>query len=267
MLASSVLSLALFVLIHAPIISARRGGGSGGHTIHVSLNLDSVDAAIFSFYIIFAILTFLQMFQALGALGKRRPVEEFPRRVPFITLALFAVLLLITAYSLFAVLQSQINTTTLPSLNSRVAGAMASFTRTLSHVLLYAALLLLLDYRTGIQALQYGNLRSKRFLIAFRSVSAVLLLIMFVCVLARVIIGSTQSLSYHYGEEPPLATRAYDALYHLFLAFYVLTIVVICGVSVVLWTNRRPAQSQYDWLLFDTNVGSLGLLYALSCLI
>ena len=259
MSASRALTLALLlVIIHAPSISARgRGGGhfGGGGSIHVSLNLDPIDWVTFSSYIIFAVLTMLQALQGLGALGRtRRAEEDFHRRVPFILLTLLAILSLLTTYSLGAVIESQTNEITLQSFNFVVASAMLSFVRAFTHISLYAALVLLLDYRNTIQALQYGHSKSKNFVIAFRVVSVALLFIMFSCVLARAIIGSTQPMGYNYGEQPPLAARAYGALYHLFIACYIVVTAIICGTSIILWMNKRPMDSQPHWLLFDANV-------------
>jgi hypothetical protein len=254
MFASHALSLALLVIVHAPYISAR-GGRFGGGDIQIGLDLGSVDSATFSFYIIFAVLTILQALQALGALGKRRAEEDFRRRVPFILLTFFGIISQTATYSLDALLQSQTNEVTLTSLNFVVADTMLSFVHALTHVFLYSALLLLLDYRSTIQALQYQHSKSKIFVIALRVVSAILLLLMFVCTLARAILGTTQSMAYYYGQQPPLAARAYEALDHLFVGCYIITTAAICGASLVLWLNKLD--SQHDWVLFDTNVGTL----------
>jgi hypothetical protein len=258
MFTSRALSLAFLIIIHAPYISARGGRFGGGGTIHVALNLDSVDAATFSFYVIFSILTFLQALQALAALSKRRAGEDFPRRVPFILLAFFGILSQLGTYSLSAVIESQTNEVTL-SLNFVLLTTMLSFIRALTHVFLYAALLLLLDYRNTIQALQYQHSRSKNFVIALRVASVLPLLLMFVCIIARVIIGTTQAMSYFPNEQPPVSVQSYNALYHLFVASYIIATAVICGGSIVLWMNKLD--SQHDWMLFDTNVGALSFAH------
>lgn len=251
---SHSLFLTLLVTLNVPGIFARKG--SGGGSIHFSLDLGSVDSATFSFYVIFTVLTALQAIQAMSAMGRRRQEEDFPRRLLFIVLTFIGVLSLITSYALSAVLQSQINTITLPSLNYAVISSMLGFVHMLTYIFLYAALLLLLDYRSTVQALQYGHSKSRNFVIALQAASAMLLLLMFIAALARAIIGSTQILTYYFGEQEPLATRVYDGLYHLFDACNIVITAVICGASGVLWTNRRPMDSQYNWLLFDTNVST-----------
>jgi amino acid transporter len=172
---SRVLLLALFILINAPDISARGGKGEGSGSSSSSfsfLNLDPMEAAVFALYIIFAVSTVSQVFKALSALRKRLPDEDYPRRIPYILLILLVILTLITTYSLGAVIQLQTNNLniTLTSVDWRTVLAMLGFTRTLAHVFLYAGLLLLLDYRSTIQALQYGRERSKQFVIALRCV-------------------------------------------------------------------------------------------------
>jgi hypothetical protein len=254
---SRVLPLVLFILINAPNISARggKGGGRGSSSSSFSsLNLGSMDAAIFAMYIIFAVFTAFQVFTAFSALRKRLPDEDYPRRIPYILLILLVVLTLISTYSLGAVIQSQANNITVTSVDWNTVLAMLGFTRTLAHVFLYAGLLLLLDYRSTIQALQYGHERSKQFVITLRCVGGLFLLLMLVCEIARVIISSTDSLTWYLGEPQPSAVRAYIALYHLFIASYVITTIVICAASTILWTNSRPAESQYDWVMYDTHV-------------
>jgi hypothetical protein len=260
---SRVLLLALFILINAPDISARGGKGEGSGSSSSSfsfLNLDPMEAAVFALYIIFAVFTVPQVFKALSALRKRLPDEDYPRRIPYILLILLVILTLITTYSLGAVIQLQTNNLniTLTSVDWRTVLAMLGFTRTLAHVFLYAGLLLLLDHRSTIQALQYhdGRERSKQFVIALRCVGGLFLLLMLVCEIARVIISSTDSLTWYLGEPQPSAVRAYIALYHLFIASYAITTILICAASIILWTNRRPAESQYDWVMYDTHVSS-----------
>jgi hypothetical protein len=246
-LASRVFFFALFVLINAPDISARGGRGSGLS----SLNLGSVDTATFAFYLIFCVLTSLQTLRALVTLSKRRPGEEYPRRIPFIVLMILGMLTLVAMYSLSAVIQSQVNDITLSSTSLDMALTMLTFTGTLVHVFFYAGLLVLLDHRSTIQAIQYGHSRSRQFVAALRWVGGLFLLLMLICVIASVIIRSTNSLTYYFGDPEPLATRAYNALYHLFIASYLVTTVVICGASIILWTNRRTSESQYEWVIYD----------------
>jgi hypothetical protein len=258
--ASRVLSFALFVLINAPNITARGSKGGGGSSISESfssLNLGSVDTATFSFYLIFCLLTLFQTLKALAILGKRRPGEDYPRRKPFIILMILGILTLVAMYSLGAVIQSQANGITLMSLNLDTALSMLTFTGTLIHVFFYAGLLVLLDYRSTIQALQYGHRRSKQFVIVLRWVGGLFLLLMFICIIAGVIIRSTKNLTYYLGDPEPSATRAYDALYHLFIASYLVTTTVICGTSIILWTNRRSPESQYDWAMYDEHVSPI----------
>jgi uncharacterized Tic20 family protein len=131
---------------------------------------------------------------------------------------------------------------------------MSGFVHALTHVFRYAALLLLLDYRNG-------HSKSVNFVLVFRVVSAVLFVIMLASAVARAITGSTQSmsLSYSYGQQPLLAEpdRAYAALYHLFLACYLVLTTVICGLCIVLWMTKQLMDAQNDWLQFDASVSTL----------
>jgi hypothetical protein len=133
---------------------------------------------------------------------------------------------------------------------------MWSFTGGLAHVFLYAGLLLLLEYRSTIQALQYGHTQSKLFVITLRCMGGLFLLLMLVCAIARVIIRSTDPLTWYIGEPEPPMVRTFNALYHLFIASYVITTILICAASIILWTNRRPSETQYDWAMYDTHVSS-----------
>jgi hypothetical protein len=255
---SRVLPLGLVILFNAPNIFARGGrggGGGGGGGSSFSLNLDSVDTATFAFYILFAVLTAFQVLRAFAALRTRQRDEDYPRRIPYLLIILLGVLSLISTYSLGAVVQSRVNAVTVTS-DSRTVLGMLNFTRNLAHLFLYAGLLLLLDYRSTIQALQYGHARSKHFVIALRCVGGLFFLLMLVCVIARVIIRSTDSLTWYLGEPQPLAVRAYIALYHLFIASYFISTILICGAAIILWMNRRPSESQYDWVMYDTHVSS-----------
>jgi hypothetical protein len=256
MFSSRLLSFALLVLIHAPNISARgRGGGFGSGIVKSTLNLSSVDAASFSFCIIFAILIALQAIQALGAMKKRRAEEDFPRRLPFIILTFLAILSMVASFALYATANSQMDLT-YSTINLMVVDPMLDFVTELAAIFLYAAVLLLLDYRNTVQALQYGHSKSRHFVILIRSTSAVLLVIMFTSALSRAIIGATNSFAYSFDEQPPLALRVYKALYHLYLSCRIVTVVLICGVALVLWTNRRPMESKPECFLFDTNVSN-----------
>jgi hypothetical protein len=247
--------LLLVVLINALSISARHGVTVGGGSIY-SPNLDSTDSAMFGIYIIFAVFASFQVFKAFSALRTRQPTEDYPRRIPYILLILLAALALVTTYSLGAVIQSQTNNVTVTSLNWNMVLSMLNFTRILSHVFLYAGLLLLLDYRSTIQGLQYGHARSKQFVIALRCVGGLFLLLMLICEITRVIIRSTDSLTWYIGEPVPLAARAYIALYHVFIASYVITTILICTASIILWKNRGPSELQPDWVMYDTHVSS-----------
>jgi hypothetical protein len=234
MFTSHTLSTALFALIYARNVSARRGGGSGAE-VSIHAPIDSMTAAIFAFNIIFAIFTFLQALKALGGLGKRRPGEDFPRRKPFTMILLLGILAQGTAYTLGAVYKMSLPT----------GSYWQKYTCALGHVFLYAGLLLLVDYRSKIQALQYGHKRSKPFVVALRSVSSVLLLLMFICLLLRSLLNF----------------RNFGNPYYIFLASYIITTIVICGASITLWTNRRPLESQYDLLMYDAHVSPV-LLWA-----
>jgi hypothetical protein len=257
MLASHSFVLTLFAIILAPKVAARRGGGGGrgGPEIDITLDLSSIDAATFSFFVVFAVFTVLQSLQALGRLKVRRPEEDFPRRVLFVVVMLFTTLLLVADYTLGAILVSQNGGVTLQSLNFLLASSMQGLMFELSHIFLYIALLVLLDYRTGAQTSQYGNQRTKTFALVFRLTVAPLLLIMFSCTLARVIMRTTITFSYT-GDSVPVVIQVFNALYHLYLACYILTTIAIIGTSIVLWVNRLPAASPPEMLLFDTHVSN-----------
>jgi hypothetical protein len=153
----------------------------------------SRDLAIFSFCIIFATLTLLQVTQVLNAMPKRHAEEDFLQRLPFIILTFFAIFSLIPMFSLYAILVSLSNLNVdFPAVNLMVVSVMLRFVHELLHVFLYAALLLL-NYCSNIQTLQYGHSRStsKSFVITVRCTSSILLLIMFVCTLAHAIIRLT----------------------------------------------------------------------------
>ena len=252
---SRAFSIASLLVIHASYVSALKAGT----TVHFHpLHLDAIESVTFAFYIIFVFLTWVQVLGAVGGLRKRKADDDFSRRRPFSLLIFLGILALFAMYVLGAILVSQTKEVTLPSVNLAVFEAMASFVQALTHMFLCVALLLLLDYRNG-------DSKSRNFVIGFRVVSAVLLLIMFVSALARAIIGSTRSMSYSNGQQPPLAERAYVGLYHLFLACYLLITAVICGLSVVLWMTRELLDAQpNDWLLFDANVTTFFSLINLS---
>lgn len=249
--ASRALSIVLLLVIHATHISARKPSGT---TNPISLHLDSIESATFAFYVFFTLLTLLQALRAVGALRKRSAEDNFPRRVPFILLIFLSILSLLATHSLDAILESQINGITLTSFNFAVFNAMSRFVHALTYIFLYAALLLLLDYRNG-------HSKSMSFVIVFRVVSAALLSIMLLSAVARAIVGSTQSMSYSYDQQPPLAEQA---LYHLFLACDFLLTMVICGLCIVLWMTKHLVDSQNDWLPFDTSVSISSLPISLS---
>jgi hypothetical protein len=233
---SHALFLALIILIHAPSISA--GGVAFPY-------LDRLTTAIFAFYLIFATLTFLQAIQALVTLGKR-PLESFPRRILYITILLLATLTLSAVYSLSAVYESQMFEITLTSVNFVTMNEMIGFLRALAHVLIYAGILSLLDYR---YTFQFGHARSRQLIIALRFVSGASLFIMFGSALARVIMVAVDDTTTAVGT-------VYTVLYRVFLASYIVLTIVICATSIILWKNRQSSKAHYHWFMYDKLVST-----------
>lgn len=250
----SLTTLALFILIQASGISA-----AGSTTFIFPKGI--LNIWTFIAYIFLVVTTLAQASLALDMLRKGRPLEEdFQRRSLFTTIILFGILSLLAAYALDGLLWSkETHTINLQSLDFPSMYVMMDFTRAFAHILIYGALLLLLDYRIHVPRLQsyifyepkQTQSRTMTSATTFRLVSIILLLIMLAAAAASAGVGSRHSIVLY----PPAAIRlSHPALYHLFLASYILTTALICVTSNIILVNRLAWELTEEVDLFDEYV-------------
>lgn len=245
---SCSLILAFFILIHARYISA------AGSTTFV-FPKDTLSACTFMVYCIIVLITILQAWLALDMYWRERsPEEDFQHRGLFTLLMLLGILSLVAAYTLDGLLWSrETNTIILHSLNFPIMYVMMDFTRALAHIIIYGALLLLLDYRSHLPHVEPKRSRFTALATTFRLTSIILLLIMLIAAAARAGVGS----KHYIIHNTPATVSAYHALYHLFLASYILNTAVIGVASTVLWVNEQSWELTDEVYLFDKYVSTL----------
>ncbi|PFH48477.1 hypothetical protein AMATHDRAFT_5777 [Amanita thiersii Skay4041] len=231
----------------------RGGGSSGGHSSgsgssgggKSSLKLDSGEAAIFSFFIVFSVFTFYQLIMAFtGMVGRRKEGEDFARRRPFMVVLFLSTAALLVTYVLGAVIYSHPNTYFAPGVN-----AIFGLTQELGTEFLYTAFFILLMYRGSAQLSRFTGapVGTSTAGTISRVVVFALLFIMLASTVVRTVMGAIVRVT----DDLRLA---YNALYHVYIGIYSILTFVILVASILLWKNRDPTYTTHELSLWDTNV-------------
>lgn len=213
-----------------PDVAARGRGGGGGFDVSIGLDLDSLNTATFSFFIIFVIFT---AWQALVALSLTRKHNEHSTTAVFAIL-ISATLMLITYYAMGAAYVSLDLSQSGPIPQNLGNGfyAMFLFTNYASDVLVVGAIIMFLDYRMTYLAQHHGRIAANR--TTKRIIDISLLSLMMLAIVSRTIISGVARATSHSFQQFQANQTASWILYHVHIACYVLSAVHISVTSFVL---------------------------------
>ncbi|TFK34244.1 hypothetical protein BDQ12DRAFT_738306 [Crucibulum laeve] len=187
------------------------------------LYLTPINTAAFVFYVVFAIATFFQLYNALRGLSRDKkreakvPHYRISTGIKFRSLLVFATLPLITHYTLTAISIAY----DLNRIASRVSFsfayyAMRIFTGMLADVIIAGAMLVLVHHRARVSRVPAAPLWKK-----IMDAALILLLTLYAIVVA--VIGAT----YATMENRLSMLNIREIFYHMFTAFYILVVIDI----------------------------------------
>ncbi|KAF8629582.1 hypothetical protein AX17_005466 [Amanita inopinata Kibby_2008] len=239
------------LLLSLPITVFARAGlttlhGYGNILSHLNPQpVQSVHEANLAIRIIFAAISFLQLWHAAFALlYKRTPEQDYRLRVPFVFIMVLTLLTSIIAFVITFVTDYQ-------GLFAPLLTAVLSFMEGMTPIFLYAGLFLLLAYRRSAQ-ISPGTGQPVGFTAFGLSegfIVGVLLLFMVAFNIANTAIIATP-----FDRITPDLNNLSENLYHPYLAASIALVFIIGIDSISLWVNRDDGSSPRQLLLFDNNV-------------
>lgn len=227
--------LTLLCVLLPSVVLARHGGGNSLS----GLSLEPINAAIFAFCVIFAVLTALQAIQAANNI-RRRIVQqpnsitspEFTVGPIFPTFLLLSTLMFTTAYALHGAywgLEYNRNTTGYPEFTDAYYGAWNAM-EFLAEIFLASGILALISRREEALGRTSKVLRDIKI-----NVDAILTVIL---------LGLSMSyVAFSLAPVTAVETRTLDNLYNAYISFFLITAVNIAISSVAFYVHSRHNQT------------------------
>ncbi|KAF8989409.1 hypothetical protein BDQ17DRAFT_1434458 [Cyathus striatus] len=228
------LIVALFA-VDIPGVSARRGGrGSGGITgssTDSSLDLDSFNTALFSFYVLFAFIAAIQTLQSLRLLFQRdgrTPHYLVNSGIPFRVLLVLTTMTLVASYVMGAIFVA-VDLAEDNFVYNFTPGfyTCLDFLPQLADIFFFGGLLILIHHRALLNQIAYS--KGKAIL------DGVQILLLLICAVSTAGINTAPVTRFNLNT----VRDAYSAFTHLYVAFYVLTAINIVATTTFVRQKSR----------------------------
>ncbi|KAF9525659.1 hypothetical protein CPB83DRAFT_896833 [Crepidotus variabilis] len=246
------------LLLSLSRVYAKKGGSAGHSTsgssdISLTLDLSSVNAATFSFYIIFSFFTLLQLFSCYKLRRPYSPEENFPRRSPFRWILAILILCLLTSYGLGATVIAhdkfdgpRWRSSFYGSQLSPAVYGMAVIMRDLVDIFIYLGLMVLIQhrYKTLSHSKESGapRMNSLLWIVPFVLMGLMLATSIIFVILLCVLIGNPAV------DEVMLGVL--QGFSHLRLILYLLLTISFIVACTTLWrhvlNNSPPEHHKFD---------------------